>query len=254
MPDSNKTEKKEGQTKMGLLEAIKSRKSIRAFKPDQVPREVLTELLDVARWAPSGTNTQPWEFFVLTGKVLDELSHTMVEKVRSGDIMKLIQPDIEMFKGPAKGTYGRRQQKFTKQFLDLLEPEEGKTKMQKWFELSASRYGAPALIIVVADKSAPGWFIFDIGSITQTIALAAQEFGLGTCILGGVAYFPDEVRRIANIPESKQVIIGIAVGYPNWNHPLNSLRTEREPVEELVTWRGMGEEEEEKNNEKRKGN
>ncbi len=226
---------------MELLEAIKSRKSIRAFKPDQVPREVLTELLDVARWAPSGTNTQPWEFFVLTEKVLDELSHTMAEKVRSGDIMKL-QPDIEMFKRPATGIYGRREQKFFKQFLDLLEPEEGKTKMQKWLELSASRYGAPALIIIVADKSAPGWFIFDIGSITQTIALAAPEFGLGTCIFGGVAYFPDEVRRIANIPESKQVIIGIAIGYPDWEHPLNSLRTDREPVEKLVTWRGMGEE------------
>ena len=231
---------------MELLEAIKSRKSIRAFKSDQVPREVLTELLDVARWVPSGTNTQPWEFIVLTEKILDEFSYTMVEKVRSGDIMKLIQPDIEMFKRPAKGIYGRRQQKFFKQFLDLLEPEEGKTKMQKWFELSASRYGAPALIIVVADKSAPGWFIFDIGSVTQTIALAAQEFGLGTCILGGVAYFPDEVRRIANISESKQVIIGIAIGYPDWDHSLNSLRTDREPVEELVTWRGMAEEEEKK--------
>jgi nitroreductase len=231
--------------KMRLLEAIKSRKSIRAFKPDQVPREVLTELLEVARWAPSGTNTQPWDFFVLTEKVLDELSHAFVEKVRSGDIMKL-QPDIEMFKRPAKAIYGRREQKFFKQFLDLLEPEEGKTKMQKWFELSASRYSAPALIIVVADKSAPGWFIFDIGSITQTIALGAQEFGLGTCIFGGVAYFPDEVRRIANIPESKQVIIGIAVGYPDWDHPLNSLRTEREPVEKLVTWRGMTEERKEK--------
>jgi len=228
---------------MELLEAIKTRKSIRAYKPDPIPGEVLTELLDVARWVPSGTNTQPWEFIILTEKVLDELSHTMVEKVRSGDIMKL-QPDIEMFKRPAKGIYGRRQQKFFKQFLDLLEPEEGKTKMQKWFELSASRYGAPALIIVAADKSAPGWFIFDIGSITQTIALAAQEFGLGTCIFGGVAYFPDEVRRIANIPESKQVIIGIAIGYPDWNHPLNSLRTERESVEKLVTWRGMAGEEE----------
>jgi nitroreductase len=107
--------------KMKLLEAIKSRTSIRAFKPDQVPREVLTELLDVARWAPSGTNTQPWEFIVLT-------------------------------------------------------------------------------------------------------------------------YFPDVVRRIAKIPESKQVIIGIAVGYPDWNQPLNSLRTDREPVENLVTWSGMAEE------------
>ena len=230
---------------MELLEAIQSRKSIRAFKPEHVQREVRTELLNTARWAPSGTNTQPWEFFVLTGNVLDELSHAFVEKIRSGGIMKL-RPDIEMFARPAKGIYGRRQQKFIKQALDLLEPDEGETGMQKWFELSASRYGALALIIVVADKSAPGWFIFDIGSITQTITLAAQEFGLGTCIMGGVAYFPDVVRRIANIPESRQVVIGIAVGYPDWDHPLNSLRTDRESVEELVTWCGMIEEMKEK--------
>ena len=231
--------------KMELLEAIKSRRSIRAFKPDPVPREVLTELLEVATRAPSGTNTQPWEFIVLTGKVLDELSHIMVEKVRSGDMKP--HPDIEMlFKTIPKGPYGKRQQKFFKQAIDLIAPEEGETKRQTWFEQSVSNYGAPARIIIVADKSAPGWFIFDIGSITQTIALAAQEFGLGTCILGDSAAYPEEVRRIANIPESKQVIIGIAIGYPDWNHPLNSLRTDREPVEELVTWRGMAEEEEKK--------
>jgi nitroreductase len=230
---------------MELLEAIKLRKSIRAYKPDPVPKRVLTELLEVATRAPSGSNTQPWEFIVLTEKVLDKLNHTMLDKVGSGDIMKL-QPDIEMFKRPAKGIYGRKEQKFFKQFLDILKPEEGKSKMQKWMELSVSRYGAPAFIIIVADKSASGWFIFDIGSITQTIALAAQEYGLGTCILGDAAYFPDDMRRIANIPESKQVIIGIAIGYPNWDHPLNSLRTDREPVEELVTWRGMAEEEEKK--------
>ena len=227
---------------MGLLEAIKSRRSIRAFKPDPVPREVLTELLDVARWSPSGTNAQPWEFFVLTGEVLDKLHHTMVEKVPSGEIMKP-RPDIEMFVKHAKGPYAKRQGKFFKQFLDLLEPEEGKTKMQKWLEQSVSDYGAPALIIIVADKSAGGWFIFDTGLITQTIALAAQEYGLGTRILGDVTAFPEEMRRIASIPESKRVIIGIAIGYPDWESPLNSLRTEREPVEKLVTWRGMDESE-----------
>jgi nitroreductase len=237
---------------MELLDAIKSRRSIRAYKPDHVPKKVLTELLEVATRAPSGTNAQPWEFFVLTGKVLDELSHIMVEKVRSGDMKP--HPDIEMlFTIPPKGPYGKRQQRFFKQVLDLLEPEEGKTKMQRWYEQSVSTYGAPARIIIVADKSAPGWFIFDIGSITQTIALAAQEYGLGTCILGDTAAYPEEVRRIADLSESKQVIIGIAIGYPDWDHPLNSLRTDREPVEELVTWRGMGEEGE-KSNEKRKGN
>ena len=220
---------------MELLEAIKSRRSVRAYKPDPVSKEVLTELLEVARWAPSGTNTQPWEFFVLAGKVLDDLNHATVSNIREG--MKP-NPDIEAFETPPNGSCAKRQQKFFEQILGIIEPVDGKNKMQTWFEMSVSNYNAPALIVVVADKSAPGWFIFDIGIVTQTIALAAQEYGLGTCILGDAAAYPDEVRRIANIPESKQIIIGIAIGYPDWDDPLNSLRTGREPVEELVTWRG----------------
>ncbi len=218
---------------MELFSCIKSRRSVRAYKPDPVPKEVLTELLEVARWAPSGTNTQSWEFFVLTGKVLDDLNHATVANIREG--MKP-NPDMDALETPPKGSCAKRQQKFFKQILDFIEPEEGKNKMQTWFEMSVSNYGAPALIMIVADKSAPGWFIFDIGIVTQTIALAAQEYGLGTCILGDAAAYPDVVRRIANIPESKQIIIGIAIGYPDWDDPLNSLRTGREPVEELVTW------------------
>ena len=228
---------------MELLEGIKTRKSIRAFKPDPVPKEVLTELLDVARWTPSSANTQPWEFFVLTGEVLDRYNHFLIEKVHSGEIWKPCEdPDTAFFATPAKGPYAKRQQKFFKQVLDLLEPEEGESKMQKWAEISVSGYDAPTRIIIVADKSASGWFIFDIGLITQTIALAAQEYGLGTCLLGDAAAFPEELKRIANIPESKRVIIGIAIGYPDWNNPINDFRTERAPIEKSVTWCGMAEE------------
>ena len=229
---------------MELIEAIKSRRSVRAYKPDPVSGEVLTELLEVARWAPSGTNTQSWEFFVLTGKVLDDLNRATVANIREG--MKP-NPDIEALETPPKGACAKRQQKFFKQILDLVDPVPGMNKMQNWFEMSVSNYGAPARIVIVADKSAPGWFIFDIGIVTQTIALAAQEYGLATCILGDAAAYPDVVRRIANIPESKQIIIGIAIGYPDWDAPLNSLRTGREPVEELVTWCGTAEERGENN-------
>ena len=99
---------KEG-IKMELLEDIKSRKSIRAFKPDPVPKSLLTELLDIARWSPSSANTQPWEFFVLTGEVLDNLNQTMIEKVGSGEIMKpRPDPDMDMFVINAKGLYAKR--------------------------------------------------------------------------------------------------------------------------------------------------
>jgi len=224
---------------MKLLDAIKSRRSVRAYKPDPVSEEVLTELLDIARWAPSGTNTQSWEFFVLTGKVLTDLNHAIVAKIRE-EVKP--NPDMDVFEKPPTGPYAKRQQKFFNQILGIIEPVKGKDKMQKWFEMSVSNYGAPARIVIVADKSAPGWFVFDIGIVTQTIALAAQEYGLGTCILGDAAAYPDEVRRIAGIPESKRIIIGIAIGYPDWDDPLNSLQTEREPVEELVTWCGVAEE------------
>ena len=224
---------------MELLEAIKSRRSVRAYKPDPVPEEVLKELLEVARRAPSGTNTQPWEFFVLAGKLLDDLNHVIVANIREG---VKPNPDIDACETPPKGLYAKRQQKFFKQILDFVKPAPGTNKMQKWFEMSVSNYGAPARIIIVADSSAPGWFVFDIGIVTQTIALAAQEYGLGTCILGDAAAYPDEVRRVAGIPESKQIIIGIAVGYPNWDDPINNLQTGREPIEKLVTWCGTAEE------------
>ena len=220
---------------MELLEAIKSRRSIRAFKPDPVPKKVLTQLLDVARQAPSGANNQPWEFYIFMGEARDKLTNAMLEKWRLKG-MKSLSPDIKMFLKHPKGPYEKRQNVFFRQFLDLIEPEDGKKKMQKWLELSFSQYGAPALIIIAVDKMASGWFIFDTGSITQTIALVAQEYGLGTCILGDVTAYPEEIRRIASIPESKQAIIGIAIGYPDWDDPLNSLRTDREPVEKLVTW------------------
>ena len=86
---------------MELLEAIKSRKSIRAYKPDPVPKKVLAELLEVATRAPSGSNTQPWEFIVLTGETLGELNRAMIERLHSGKMKPEPDEDILVFTFPA---------------------------------------------------------------------------------------------------------------------------------------------------------
>ena len=112
-------------------------------------------------------------------------------------------PDMAVFDTPPKGSCAKRQQEFFKQILGLVDPAPGMNKMQKWSLMYVSNYGAPARIVIVADKSAPGWFIFDICIVTRAIVLAAQEYGLSTCIPGDAAAYPDCVRRIANIPESK---------------------------------------------------
>ena len=78
---------------------------------------------------------------------------------------------------------------------------------------------------------------FDAGLVTQTIALAALHFGLGTCIMQAPVLYPDAVRRVAGIPESKRLYIWIAIGYPDWDYPANKLRSSRETLRALVTWR-----------------
>ena len=79
--------------------------------------------------------------------------------------------------------------------------------------------------MIVADKSAAGWFIFDIGIVTRTIVPVVQEYGLCPCIPGGTGAYPGEVQRIVGIPGSKLIIIGIAIGYLDWDDPLNRLQT-----------------------------
>jgi nitroreductase len=107
---------------MELLEGIKSRKSIRAFKPDPVSGKALMDLLELATWAPSGVNLQPWEFFVVRGKVLDKLKRANLEEYR---LKKAPNPDIplEPIKGvsPAlTGVYRERQVELAKQIFQLM--------------------------------------------------------------------------------------------------------------------------------------
>jgi len=79
----------------------------------------------------------------------------------------------------------------------------------------------------------------DIGAIVQTICLAALNYGLGTCIEDQGIMFPEVLREFTSIPESNEILISIAIGYPDWDFPANKLETEREPLEKFVTWCGF---------------
>ena len=220
---------------MELLEAIKERRSIRGFKPDPVPPEVLRKVLEAAIWSPSAHNSQPWEFFVLVGNVLEEIKRANAQKFRSGESP---HPDIGM--QSSTGPYRERQIELAKELFRLLDiPREDKEKRRKWAERNIMFYDAPAAIIIAVDESAMGsWTLLDVGIVAQTISLAALEYNLGTCIQISVVYYPEEIRRIARIPDSKKLILGIAIGYPDWDYPANKLRSKREPLEKLLTWCG----------------
>ena len=224
---------------MELFEAIKSRKSIRAFKPDLVPDQVLTEILEVATWAPSGVNTQPWEFFIVRGEPLKALKGAYLEEFRLGHTPNPDMPVGEM-KGVApslKGVFKERQVELAKGIFRIMGITKGDEKgLVEWGENMVQFYDAPTIIIVVVDKLLEGsWPVLDVGFVVQNIVLSALEYGLGTCVMRAIVDFPEQIRKIVAVPESKRIIIGIAIGYPDTEHPINQLRTDREKIDRIIT-------------------
>jgi nitroreductase len=223
---------------MELLEGIRSRKSIRAFRSEAVPDKVIIDVLETAIRAPSGVNAQPWEFLVVRGTVLEEFRKANVEEYRLGR-----QPAPEVPRNPQggpppvlEGVFRERYIALGKQMFTLLGiPKGDKKRQSEHVENMYGFYGASVVIVIVSDKKlVGGWPILDIGFVTQNITLAAQAHGLGTCVMRAIVDYPDQARRALRIPVSKRIIVGIAVGYPDWDHPINLLRTDREKIENVV--------------------
>lgn len=223
---------------MDIVEAIRERKSVRGFKPEPVSREVIEEILDIAGQAPSAMNIQPWEFTVITGDVLENIRKANVELLNSG---AKPQPEHEVVGWPSESVYRKRQVELGKQIFQIMEiPREDKEKRARWLERGFRYFDAPVAIIILADRalteSTP---LLDIGAVMQTICLAALHYGIATCIEDQGVMYPGVLRRFAGIPESKRIIISIAVGYPDWDFPANKVESSRESVDNITTWCGF---------------
>ena len=223
-----------------MIDAMNRRQSIRGFKTEPVPKALLKEILETATRAPSALNSQPWEFAVITGSVLDQIRAANVAKLRSGTPMT---PDHVAALWPRESVYRERQVELAKQIFRLMEISRGdKEKRNAWQERGFRFFDAPVAIIAMADRllseSGP---LLDIGMVVENICLAAVAHGLGTCIEDQGIFYPEVIRELAGIPETKRLIIGIAMGYPDWNYPANQFKTPRAPVDQMTAWVGFDE-------------
>ncbi len=223
---------------MDIIEAIGKRKSIRDFKDDPVPQNVLREILEISCRAPSAMNTQPWEFTVVAKDTLDSMRQAAVEKLKAGE---KTQSEHCVAGWPSDSVYRLRQIELAKSLFQLMDIKKGDAdKRSRWIERGFRYFNAPAAIIICVDRMlAEGTPIFDIGAVTQTICLTALHYGLGTCIEEQGVMYPDIVRKFCNIVENKQIVIAIAIGYPNWDFPANRLATPRESVDTVTKWCGF---------------
>ncbi len=223
---------------MDVIEAIKERKSIRGYKPDPVPRDVLEKILESACQAPSAMNTQPWEFYVLGGEVIRKISEVVVSKLNNGEEMK---PEHNVTGWPRESVFRERQVNLAKGIFKLMDiRREDAEKRAAWMERGFRFFDAPAAVILTSDKALTETGpLLDLGAAMQNICLAALSFGLGTCIEDQSVLYPGVIREFAGIPENKRIIIAIAIGYPDPEFPANQLKSDREPFASLTSWVGF---------------
>lgn len=220
---------------MDIIEAINSRYSVRAFKPDPVPRHVLEELLTVSQRAPSWANTQTWEFAVAGGKVMQELRETMAARAFAQDERG---PDVPR---PAwHSPYLERRRANGIRLYEALGIRKDDVERQlSWFVDMYRFFDAPCAIFIYTERDISVWAMMNVGLVAQTISLAALHYGLGSIMLAAGASYPGIARRVLAMPESKQLVIAIAIGYPDPDAAANKFRAEREPLNQVCTWHGF---------------
>jgi nitroreductase len=220
---------------LDVIEAIKTRKSIRGFKKDSVPREIIQKILETAIRTPSGMNTQPWEFVVVSGKVLDQVQEECGKLFSEASF-----PTSDMVPKPFEGIFKQRQVGLAIELFKLMGIQrEDKEARNKWMLRGFRCFDAPCEIVIYADRQMERHLdMIGIGAMCQSICLAALNYGLGTCIADQAIMYDQVWRKHANIPESKRLIAGISVGYPDPEFPANKLVSSREPVEKITTWLG----------------
>jgi nitroreductase len=216
---------------MDVIEAILARHSVRDFSSKSVPRETVMKILEVATRSPSGGNGQPWEVFVASGDTMERIRQVYRERFQSG------------FGGPPPGGMPPRpafiqermatirNERFKLLGLDPDDPESGKV----FLEWGSRLFGTPVLVIICMDKALSS--NLDIGLFMQTICLAAQGYGVDSFIAGAFLSHQDVLRRELEIPDDLNIIAGIGLGYPNPDAIINTYRSPRRPVQEVVRYK-----------------
>lgn len=215
---------------MDVFSAMKNRQSARAYLDKPVLRADVEDILRHAAMAPSAINVQPWEYVVVYGQEKDRLVRRLQKahaerKISCGP--GTVTPLPETFKHRSRGASKAIKRRVTELGLEFNQfVEEG----------SCSFYGAPIAIIVAIDRLFPKIRYLDVGLGVAYLLLAAQAKGLATCPIGLITAYAEEIADVLDIPESKEIILGIALGYADPQSPINQFKTERDNLDNIRVW------------------
>jgi nitroreductase len=216
---------------MNVTDALNSRFTCRAFKPDALDRETVVKILDAAIRAPSWGNTQPWEIFVADGHVLDRIRQGYMENFKKGVPSKIETPAPQNWPPYiAQRTQDLLSLRFSTMGIDPNDKEAMKAFRGGNFRF----FGAPVVVYLCMDKTLSTWSVFDLGSLSQSIMLAAQEYNLGSAVAAMLVTYPDLIRETLGISKDLSIIIGIALGYCDMQSPQNKFKSSRRSIQDVV--------------------
>jgi nitroreductase len=215
--------------------AIVSRHSIRAFLPRPVAREDLEAILQVASRAPSGTNTQPWKVYVLTGAVKEKLSQAILEVYADPARSGLHTEEYNYYPHQWVSPYIERRRKVGWDLYALLGlTRENKAGMHAQHARNYRFFDAPVGFIFTIDRIMEQGSWMDYGMFLQNIMIAARARGLDTCPQAAFTQYHKIITEVLHIPDNEQVVCGMSLGYADPDKIENALVTEREPITGFV--------------------
>jgi nitroreductase len=215
--------------------AITSRRSLRAFLPLPVERAVIEDILRVAARAPSGTNTQPWRVYVLTGKAKAGLSRKILA-VHDDPVQRALHTE-EYAYYPAEWSspYIDRRRKVGWDLYCLLGIDKtDKARMHAQHGRNYAFFGAPVGLIFTIDRVMRQGSWLDFGMFLENIMVCARGHGLDTCPQAAFLQFHRIITEHVGAGPEEQVVCGMSMGYADPDAIENTLVTERAPIREFA--------------------
>lgn len=223
---------------MDVFNAILNRRSTRAFLNHPVPENIIQAILEVARFAPSGVNSQPWQVAVVRGEYQTKIAKAIIQ-ARENNTAE--NPDYHYYPTEWVEPYKSRRKACGLALYSSIGIgiEETEKRKEAWYR-NYYFFSAPVGLFFFLDKSLEKGSWVDMGMFIQNVMLAARGYGLETCPQAAMAEYPDLVRDVLGIPKEKDLICGMALGYADETQAINHYRTTRLPVSDFTQFFGFG--------------